>query len=276
MKTLNIIGCGKVGQTLGYLFAQANVFQIQEVFNQSLASSIKAVEFIGSGRPLGSMKEMKRADVYMIATSDSSIAESAEKLAEVHKPRDKSIVFHCSGALPAQVLSVLRDTGALIASVHPVASFAEPKKSIESFAGTYCGIEGDSDACETLSLSFDAIEGKPFNIDSERKTLYHTAAVFASNYLVSLMEVSMQTFMKANIPADTASELALSLAKDSIDNISAIGPAQALTGPIARGDMEIVKRQFQELSEWREDIAELYDHFAKVTKRLSDKKTSGK
>jgi len=272
MKSLNIIGCGKVGKTLGYLLAQARAYKIQSLFSRTLSSAEEAARFIGSGQAVGDMSKLKPADVYMIASSDDSIATSAEQLADIQQDRlESKIVFHCSGALSSHTLFPLKNAGAYTASLHPVISIAEPKISIHKFLGTYCGIEGDIFACEELKRSFTLIGCETLKLASDKKSLYHAAAVLSSNYIVSLIEASMQTYKKAGIEDNIATILSLSLAKNSLDNISAVGTTRALTGPIARGDIEIVKTHLAVLSRCDKDIALLYEAFIKITEGLAKK-----
>jgi predicted short-subunit dehydrogenase-like oxidoreductase (DUF2520 family) len=45
-------------------------------------------------------------------------------------------VFHCSGAKASAVLAPVQACGALIASLHPVRSFADKDACAAAFAGT--------------------------------------------------------------------------------------------------------------------------------------------
>src|SRR4051794_6847976 len=75
-KTLNIIGCGKVGKTLGRLWTEHGGFRVQDVLNRSLESGTEAISFVGAGRAVENYAGLRAADVYMIATADDRIADS--------------------------------------------------------------------------------------------------------------------------------------------------------------------------------------------------------
>ena len=143
MKILNIIGCGRVGMTLARVWREHGCFKIQDVLNRTSSSAIRAVSFIGGGRVVGDYSEMAEADCVMISVADRSIADCAGQLAKVRCVKNGTIVFHCSGSFPSSLLEELQEQGALIASIHPVKSFAVPELAVTSFAGTYCGVEGD-------------------------------------------------------------------------------------------------------------------------------------
>jgi len=271
-KTLSIIGCGKVGKTLARLWAQTQTFVIQDVLNRSQESSERAVSFIGGGRAIGDYTQLRLADVYMIAAGDDQIAECCEKLASTGQLSSRNTVFHCSGALPSNVLQPAAIQGATIASIHPIRSFASPEQVAASFAETWCGAEGDHQAIELLSKGFSALGAQLVPIAVEFKTVYHSAAVFACNYLVTLLDTARQAYVQAGIPPDAALQLMEPLVRETIDNVFHLGPEAALTGPIARGDTVTVVRQYRAVSQWNKRYGGLYKQLGKLTAGLAARK----
>ena len=81
LPTLNLIGAGRVGQTLARLWTQSGVFAVQDVLTRSPASAQSACEFIGAGTPVPSLDAMRSADVWLIATTDAQITAAAAALA---------------------------------------------------------------------------------------------------------------------------------------------------------------------------------------------------
>src|SRR4051812_5855723 len=104
MKTLNIIGAGKLGKTLGYLLQHRNQFRIQNILNKTIASAKTAVDFIGAGDAMVEFASLQPADVYLIAVADDQIASVCERLVAEHTISQHAIVFHCSGALASTQL----------------------------------------------------------------------------------------------------------------------------------------------------------------------------
>ena len=269
MPTLSIIGCGKVGQTLAWLWRKQKTFQLLDVLNRSIDSAQQAVTFIGGGNAVNTYAELRSADVYLLAAVDDQIVSCCETLANNGKLHNSSIVFHCSGALSSLDLIAATQQGAAVASIHPIRSFAAPQQTIQHFAGTWCGSEGDVAALSVLKPAFLAIGAQTVDIKRDGKMLYHSAAVFASNYLVTLIDVAQRAYIEAGIPPDVALKLIASLQTSTMTNIFKLGPATALTGPIARGDRAIVNRQYQALQQWEQQAAELYKQFATLTMNLS-------
>jgi predicted short-subunit dehydrogenase-like oxidoreductase (DUF2520 family) len=268
-RTLNIIGCGNVGKTLGRLWALNGSFALQDVLNRSLESATHAVSFMGGGRAVRGYDEMRPADVYMIAASDGQIRGCCDALARSGRLPPEAVVFHCSGALGSIELQSARELGAATASMHPIRSFAEPARVAGNFAGTYCGLEGEQRALDVLSPALSSIGALAVRIDGELKLIYHSAAVFACNYLVTLLDVAQQAYMKSGIPPETALKLMEPLVRETVDNVFRIGPAQALTGPIARRDAATVVRQYRAVSAWNKSYGVVYKQLGRLTAALS-------
>jgi predicted short-subunit dehydrogenase-like oxidoreductase (DUF2520 family) len=271
MRTLNIIGAGHVGRVFGRVFAAAGCFAVQDVLTRKLASAQQAADFIGSGRAVGSMAELRRADVIMLAVGDDQIAPVCAELAAAHLLAGV-IVFHCSGALSSLQLQDAARAGAFVASVHPIRSFADPEAVARSFDGTYCGVEGDAAALAVLDQGLRACGARPVAIDVSAKTVYHAAAVFASNYLVTLVDAALRAYQAAGIPEPVARELAQPLAMETLANAFRLGPAAALSGPIARGDMATVARQQRAVEQWDGAAGQLYQALVAPTADLARRK----
>lgn len=263
--TLNLIGAGHVGRAFGRLFAASGGFVVQDVLTRSHASALAAVAFIGAGRALAPGEGPRAADAAMLAVRDDQIEDACAQLAI----RPGMLVFHCSGAKSSAALASAAARGALVASVHPVRSFADPATVAADFAGTWCGVEGDEAALALLAAPLAAIGARTVAIDPQAKTIYHAASVFASNYLVTLLDAALRAYVAAGIPEAVARELARPLAAETLDNVMRLGARAALSGPIARGDMATVARQQAALDGWDADAGELYRSLAAATVQLA-------
>lgn len=258
MKSLNIIGSGRVGRACGQMWARAGVFTIQDVLTRSRESAAEAVSFIGAGHAVGRLEDMRGANVWMIATRDDAIVPSCALLAASGKITPEAIVFHVSGATPSTDLGAVKEQGALIASVHPIKTFSDAAQAVQRFAGTYCSAEGDPGALAVLKPAFERIGATVFEIAPEMKAIYHAGGVFACNYLAALIEVALRAHEKAGIPRAASLQALKPLVRETVDAIFERGPAPALTGPISRGDVATVRRQFARVREWDHAIGELY------------------
>ncbi|MBC7514203.1 MAG: DUF2520 domain-containing protein [Herminiimonas sp.] len=271
-RSLSIIGAGRVATALGRVLTRRASIQVRDVLARSVARAQAAVDFIGAGTPVVAFTDLRAADVYLLAVPDDHIAGCCAQLVASGVIGAGAIVFHCSGALGADVLAPARDAGAAVASLHPVRSFADPAAVADDFAGTCCGIEGDSAATAVLRPLFEAVGARVIPIDATHKTLYHAAAVFASNYVVTLIDVAMQVYGQAGVAPAVALEMIAPLLRESAENAFRLGPEAALTGPIARGDASTVMRQQAALAARHPAHAVLYAQLAEATAALALRK----
>ncbi len=271
MKTLNIIGCGKLGNTLAKLWSDKQSLKIQAICNRSIDSTQQAVQLVGSGQPIKDIRELPPADFTLISTPDSAIANVCQSLVNENKLTKETVVFHCSGSLTSSILELAHQFGCHTASVHPVHSFAAPEVSTLSFAKTVCTIEGDADAVTQLEQLFSNIDAIPVAIKPESKMIYHIGLVFASNYLVSLVEASLRLFDSAGIDRATALNCIKPIVNNTTDNIINLGTAKALTGPIARQDLLTLENHLAALKTQQIDknIVALYQSLGKIAIQLT-------
>lgn len=272
MKRLNIIGAGKVGRVLGRQFFRHQAFQLAQVFNRSEAAAQQARQFIGAGEPVIDLAALRAADVTMLTVPDDQIGATCAALLALGALAPGSIVFHCSGAKASTELVPASLAGVSIASVHPVCSFADPAQVAAAFAGTICSVEGDAAALAVLLPALAAIGAKVVQISAANKLLYHAGSVFASNYLVTLMETALQAYQAAGISPQMAQALAEPLARQTLENIFQLGTAAALTGPIARGDSATVAAQQSVVRAWDAAAGDLYQAFTPPTVALAARK----
>ena len=268
---LNIIGCGRLARTLAYLWHAEQCVDIGDVLTTNIGSAQLAVRFMGAGNPASQIQYMKPADITLIGTSDDQVKVVAKQLAK-QAIRAGSVFFHCSGSQSSAILNPLKQRGAKVASIHPVKSFADPELAVTSFAGTYCGVEGDQVALDVLEPLFTKIGGITFPIDADQKVHYHAASVMACNYLVALQEISLQSFEKAGVERSLAMNILQPLVEGTVDNIFTLGTTEALTGPIARSDTNVVKQHIEALQNWRADYASIYRLLGQTSLALAKKK----
>ncbi|MES2950654.1 MAG: DUF2520 domain-containing protein [Pseudomonadota bacterium] len=289
LPSLNIVGAGRVAQTLASLWRLQNTFTIQDVLTTSLPSAQAACAVIGSGHAVEQMQDMRPADVWMLAVPDAQLAACAQALAtalttsttprqsaaqnpQTDTPTQRApIVFHCSGAQGAATLAPLAALGWQVASAHCILSFASVPAAVQQFPGTPCALEGDASACAVLRPAFAAIGAQCFDVTSADKLLYHAAAVFATNFLPVLQASAEDLWRATGMPAGLIPALRASLLRNAVTNITALGPQAALTGPAARGDTAAITRQGTAVTAWDAQTGAAYDALSTLALRLAQR-----
>jgi predicted short-subunit dehydrogenase-like oxidoreductase (DUF2520 family) len=269
METLNIIGAGNVGKTLGYLLAKNNSYQIQDILCRSLIKAIAATHFIGTGRPIADYNNLRPANVTMISVTDDELPRAISSLLATPSHLNTGIVFHCSGAFSHEILLPLKTSHSSVASIHPIKSFSLPIKDCQTFQGTYCTLEGEAIACEQLKEKFESIGGSVLPLKTNSKMLYHIATIFSSNYFIALLDTSLMLFEKIGISRTQGIQMIEPLVLGTFQQVKKRGTDQALTGPIARGDVQLVKQQIELLKKEAEKIVGPYQELGKLTLQLT-------
>ncbi len=257
-RTLTLIGAGRLGRTLARLWVEQGVFALGRVYARSESSARDAVAFIGSGQPSPLETPPGPVGLALLAVPDDQLAAAATWLADHAEILPDAVAFHCSGAHVCGVLEPLRAAGARLASIHPMHSFADPAQSLETFRGTFCTMEGDPGALARLQPAFEAIGAHPLEIVGATKLLYHAGGVFASNYVTVLVDAALRLLSGAGIDAPTGRRLLAPLLRGAVDSALALGPGAALTGPVARGDADLVGRQALAVGDHEAELGDLY------------------
>jgi predicted short-subunit dehydrogenase-like oxidoreductase (DUF2520 family) len=273
-QTLNLIGAGRVGQTLARLWQQGGVFAVQDVLTASMSTAQVACGVIGAGRAVHSMAAMRAADVWMLAVPDAQIGAVAQQLAASAKTAaPRTFVFHCSGAQGAALLQPLSALGWHCASAHCILSFTSVDAATAQFPGTPCALEGDAAAIVALQDAFTAIDAHCFEVQSANKLLYHAAAVFATNFLPVLQSVAEDAWTASGVPPELLPGLRAALLSNAVANITRLGPKGALTGPAARGDVAAIAKQATAVRQWDEQSGAAYEALSALALRLAKAST---
>jgi predicted short-subunit dehydrogenase-like oxidoreductase (DUF2520 family) len=177
--------------------------------------------------------ELADADVVLICVPDGAVAEVAARL-----PVDeRRVVGHCSGALGLDVLAPHPRRG----SLHPLVSVPDAERGAAALHGAWAGLAGDP----LLQELADGLGMRTVHVADDDRRTYHAAAVIASNHLVALLGQVARVGEGLGVPLDAF----VDLARGSLENAAALGPADALTGPVARGDWTTVRGHLEALPE---------------------------
>ena len=251
---VGFIGAGKVGTAMATALFKGG-YPVVAVANKNIDASEKLADLVPGCHVFKTTQEVANtADHVFITTPDDSISTIASELIW----RSEQNVVHCSGAASIDILEPAKKFGAMVGSFHPCQAFASVDQAIKNLPGSTFAIEAQGPLLDILkdmasSIGCDWIELKPGN-----KALYHAAAVFASNYFVTLLKVATDLFQDFDVPTQQATKLLMPLIQGNIKNINSIGLPSCLTGPIARGDTSTIEKHISALKEKDPSILKLY------------------
>lgn len=265
---VGIVGAGRAGLGLGLALARAG-YTVQ-VHSRSAPRFPVPPNLAVSQGPFPEW--LSEAEVVLLAVPDDALGEVAAALAAGGWVGASQVVLHLSGVHGREVLEALAPTGAALGSLHPLQSLSDPASAPERLRGALAAIEGDARAVRAaLALARD-VGLEPVALEAGAKARYHAAAVFASNFVVALAAVAERLFCEAGLTEEAARKAVGTLLGGTVAGIRAAGPAGALTGPVARGDVETVKLHLAALEEPRARLYRLLARAALELARLDDAK----
>ena len=268
-----VIGGGRLGTAMGRQLAAAG-YPITGVCCRTEASARRSAAVIGTETAVTDPLEITpNARLVLITTPDDTIAETYRTIVKQNGFSRNATVLHCSGSLPSTILTAPGDAGIAKGSFHPLQSFAAADKTAGNpFSGIVAAIEGDRQALDIATRLGKDLAISCFTIKTESKALYHAAAVVASNYLVTLVDIAFSLLGSAGISQQDAVTILFPLIRGTLANIEAVGIPAALTGPIARGDVKTLEDHVQHIRARDKDLLAIYSHLGMHTIRLAEDK----
>lgn len=254
---IGIIGFGKVGGSLGFALHKLG-FQVL-IYSRSIPNRPVTPRFTFS--PMKQLIEKNR--IIFIAVPDKKILTVARNLAHIHTDLTNKIIFHTSGAKTSNELRVLKKQGASIASFHPLQTFPHAMNSLSIWKNVYCVLEGDRTAIKSGKDLCKKLQMKSLVLPAQKKIYYHSAAVFASNFLVLLIQMSRDLALLAGIDKNKYKSLFSPLIAQSLNNILNKEMNKALSGPLVRKDFHVMRTQINAIKKINKDLSRIYTFFIK-------------
>jgi predicted short-subunit dehydrogenase-like oxidoreductase (DUF2520 family) len=225
------------------------------VASRSAASAERLAERLNGCRAVENAQTVAgAADLAFIATPDDAIGSVAAQV----RWRPGVWVVHVSGAESLSVLEPARCAGAAVGSIHPLQTFADTEHAVASMPGSTFALEGGGALLDCLRQMVAALRGRAVELRPQDKALYHAAAVLVSNYVVTLMDMATRLWQQFEADPDSAAQALLPLLQGTVDNLRRLGLPDALTGPIARGDLGTVQRHLEALEAMAPDLLLAY------------------
>ncbi|GAA1308825.1 Rossmann-like and DUF2520 domain-containing protein [Pseudonocardia xinjiangensis] len=263
---VGVVSAGRVGAVVGAAWVAAG-HRVVATSGVSRAS-VKRAEALLPGVPLLAPDEVVAgADLALLAVPDDVLPGLVRGLAAAGSFRPGQIVVHTSGAHGVAALAPAAEHGVLPLALHPVMTFTGRTEDVARLAGCSVGVTatgGDEAAWSVGEALVVEMGAEPVRISEEVRPLYHAALAHGANHLVTLVRDCVETLERAGI--SPAEQLVAPLLSAALDNALRHGD-RALTGPVARGDVETVRTHLRELSSADPDLAQTYRVLAARTAR---------
>ncbi len=264
-----LIGPGRLGQAVTCLLADAG-YPVAAVISRDPDRALSAARFVGNrDAATTDLARAREGDIVLLTLPDDFLAEAALQLRTNGWLAPDAVLIHFSGRHPAAILNQGSAPAVLALSLHPLQTFADAVAGLRNLPGTPFSVEGEESLLPLGETLVEAMGGRPFRIRSEQKPLYHAAACVASNYLITLTAAAGQIMAACGFSEEEALKLLTPLLKGTGRNLITLNPKQALTGPIARGDVQTVASHLEAMADLPNELRDIYRVMGKATVKLA-------
>jgi predicted short-subunit dehydrogenase-like oxidoreductase (DUF2520 family) len=257
LRAFALVGPGRAGTAVALALAGRGWRPVAVAGRTVDAPSTKEVAARLGARAVDVCDVGRDADLVVVATPDPTIAGAAAALAP--SLSSGALVIHLSGAATLHELDgvLLARPDVEVGSLHPLQSLPSGETGADRLARSWCAIDGSA-RVERVALTLGM---RPFRVEATDRVKYHAAACVASNHLVALLGQVQRLAGDAGVPL----EAFLPLVRGTVENVSELGPASALTGPVARGDDDTIARHLDALPS---DERDTYRALVREARRL--------
>lgn len=240
-KTISIIGPGRVGKAL------------QKVLSK-LEYSVVSV--------MGREDEITElGDIVFITTPDAEIETVAGTISKSGLDVTGKLILHCSGTVDLSPFKDFETKGAMIGCFHPLQAITEQTNDFEGITFDVMGNAGVIDQLKHLATEMGA---RVMEVSAHQKEMLHVAAVVASNFQVTLAHMASKIAGSSGLNHTEVQQALVPLMKSVIGNLSKLPPNEALTGPIARGDVSTIEKHLELLKD-QPGLLDLYSRLGSKT-----------
>ncbi len=265
---IGFIGAGKVGFSLGQFFVQGGL-PVTGYFSRHRGSAQEAAAWTGT-KQYDDLETLVRAsDAIFLTVPDGAIASVYDGL-RVFDLAGKQLC-HCSGAMTAQEgFPNSADTGASYYSIHPLFPISDKYAAWQELAGAFFCLEGDGPHLSWWQETLTGLGAQVRLLPSGGKAAYHTACAIASNLMCALVQESVDLLAGCGFSQEEGLSALRPLMQANLHHLCQVGPQDALTGAVERGDRATVAKH---LSCLPAGVArQMYQAASRILVELAEKK----
>lgn len=240
-----IVGAGRVGQGLARAFRIAGV-DIVGVHGKRAAAGATSHGVLPA--------DIARANTVILAVRDDQIDAALDQVLGVGqyaasgRLTSGTVILHTSGTAEPAAFELIDAHSLCGGTFHPLVPFLDPERAPELLRGAWVGVDGDPDARSTGRRLAGHVGARTIDIPAGGKPTYHAAAVFSANFPIVLAAIAAELMQSIGVGAKSSESAVHSLMTAALSNATGKSPAEALTGPVVRGDAGMVRKHLEALS----------------------------
>ena len=239
---ITLIGSGNVATWMAQRLQRSSRFPITQVYSRILANARVLADLCGA-EAIDNVKDLSPDNqIFIFALADKAYDEILPQL-----PFKLPMAFMTSGSVSCQCLKDHADGYGVI---YPLQTFTK-SQDMRALEVPLC-LESDSVGKQKPIMWELARELSPlcYEVSESQRAQMHVAAVFA--------QIAYKLLKEKDLPF----EILLPLLRQTVEKVSQMTPAEAQTGPAARGDENVMRKQMESLEDER--LREIYRVMSEV------------
>jgi predicted short-subunit dehydrogenase-like oxidoreductase (DUF2520 family) len=257
---IGVIGVGRLGGPLAAAWQRAG-HMVTRVSAVSDVSRLRVEALLPDARIVDVFEVSRDVDLVLLAVPDDVLPELARGLADVGAVQPGQFWCHAAGVFGVEVLAPLTEKGAVPLAIHPVMTFTGTSLDLGRLVGCPFGVTSDPGMRSVAEALVVEAGGEPVWVPEESRSRYHAALAFASGSISSIVVQAVEILRTSEI--DEPQRLLAPLLHTTIDNALQLGD-QAITGPVARGDVGAIQKHLATLEELSLPAADAYRALARL------------
>lgn len=249
-----LIGAGNVAHHLAGALLQAGG-NLCQIYSRGIESARALGTRTGVTYATDPREVIPDADIYIYCVSDDALPSVLKSV----KVKGAPLFLHTSGSLPAEILKPhARDYGV----IYPLQTFSRARDL--DFREIPLFIEASSPAVRERLWSFcEELSDALYPTCYEQRRRLHLAAVFACNFPNALYRVASGLLDGVDLPFSVLHPLIF----ETASKVMTLSPAEAQTGPAARGDEQTIAAHKKQLKAIDAEALTLYTLLTAIIRR---------
>ncbi len=245
-----IVGCGAIGGALAFDLVRAGA--ALTLASRSAARCEELAAALGSGVRIADTapEAVRAAELTLLTVGDGALSGVARELGAAAAESGPAAMLHTNGSAGLELLAPFEQAGWAVGKLHPLVAVPPGAWRGERFRGAWVATRSNAAGATWVERVLAALGARslPLSDDPRASVALHAAAALLSGGVVALWSAALDAARTAGEDPSLTAEAFASLAAGNLENARAIGARDALSGPIGRGSVELVRRQLDALA----------------------------
>lgn len=234
-----LIGSGNVAHWVASRLERSREFPIAQVYSRDMDNAVALAEKVGA-HPICDLSRLRPdCDIYLFTVADDAYRSVLQQI-----PFTMPLALHTAGSVSQDVFcGYAREYGVL----YPLQTFSK-HSDMSNLEVPLCLEDNNiGPGREMVERFAAALSGDCRRVDEAQRAVLHLAAVFACNFSNAMASAADEILTAEGLDF----KMLLPLMRQTLDKLQELPPAEAQTGPAARGDRSVMEKHLGMLGDER-------------------------